>query len=136
VLSELNNIDKHRVIHVAARVMTGAAMPVAHPMPVVPRSSDYQGPFNVQAIARPDGKPFVIEIKSDIAAEGRTLVARWPMIPIDPSKPMYMGFRPVMDIAFEPSTPLVADRRVVEVMWEINEHIVANVLPPLTRFIK
>lgn len=131
ILGALNNIDKHRALHVAARVMSGATMPVAGPN--LPRS---MWPRNVAAIGLPGGGPARIEVRGDIAAEGRTLVARWPMIPIDPSKKMHMGFRPVLDIVFEPATPLVGEEGTVQTLEALYNHIVAYVLPPLVRFLK
>jgi hypothetical protein len=81
-------------------------------------------------------QPFAIEIPGDIAAEGRTLVARWPMLPIDPNKPMHMNFRPALDIAFGADTPLVAETPILEVLREIHDHIVGRVIPPLVGFLK
>jgi hypothetical protein len=130
-LGELNNVDKHRVLHVVQRVMTGAMLPINGPnLPQDLWST------NVAAIARADGQPFVLDIKGDIAAEGRTLVARWPMLPIDPSKPMRMNFRPALDVVFEPGTPLVAEAPILEVLREINDHVVSRVLPPFVAFLE
>lgn len=130
-LGELNNIDKHRVLHVAQRSMQGAALPVNGPnLPQQLWST------NVAAIGRADGQPFLLEIGGDIAAEGRTRVARWPMLPIDPKKPMHMNFRPTLDVVFAPDTPLVAESPVLEVLREINDHIMSRVLPPLVGFLE
>lgn len=128
-LGVLNNIDKHRALHFTTRVISGATMPVAGPN--LPRS---QWPRNV-SIGTSDNRSFAIEIKGDIAAEGRTLVARWPMFPIDPSKKMHMGFRPILDVAFGPETPLVGDAPVFNVLGDIHKHIVSDVLPPLVDFL-
>lgn len=130
-LGELNNVDKHRVLHVAQRVMTGAGFPANGP--ALPR---HLWSSNVAAIGRADGQPFLLEIGGDIAAEGRTRVARWPMLPIDPSKPMHMNFRPTLDVVFEANTPLVAEAPVLEVLREINDHIVSRIGPPLVGFLK
>ena len=130
-LGELNNVDKHRLLHVVQRVMTGAVLPVNGPN--LPR---HLWSMNVAAIGRADGQPFVLDIRGNIAAEGRTLVARWPMLPIDPSKPMHMNFRPALDVVFESGTPLVAEAPILEVLQEINDYIVSRVLPPLVGFLK
>jgi hypothetical protein len=130
-LGLLNNIDKHRVLHVAQRVVTGAMLPVNGPN--LPRN---MWSTNVAAIARADGQPFMLEIGGDIAAEGRTRVARWPMLPIDPDKPMHMNFRPALDVVFDAGTPLVAEAPVLDVLREIDNHIVGRVLPPLVGFLK
>jgi hypothetical protein len=130
-LGELNNIDKHRVLHVARRVMNGATFPVNGPG--LPRD---QWSRNVRAIGRADGQPSIIQIEGDIAAEGRTLVARWAMIPIDPRQPMHMNFRPALDVIFETDTPLVAEAPILEVLREIGDHIVGRVLPPLIGYLK
>ena len=130
-LHELNRIDKHRLLHVATRVMGGATMPMAGP--AIPKA---QWPRNVAAIKRADGQPFQLEIKGDIAAEGRTLVARWPMLPIDPGKKMHMGLRPVLNIVFDTATPLVANLPVSDPLADVDNHIVNAVLPPLVGFLK
>lgn len=129
-LGELNNIDKHRVLHVASRVMNGATMPMNGPALPVEEWS-----VNVRAIGTEKG-PSTIRIPGDIAAEGRTLVARWAMLPIDPRVPMYMNFRPVLDVVFASDAPLVADAPVRDVLREIREHIAGDVLPPLVGFLK
>jgi hypothetical protein len=129
-LGELNNIDKHRVLHVARWLMSGATMPVNGPaLPVGEWST------NVRAIGRADGKPSTLEVKGAIAAEGQTLVARWPMLSIDPRLPMHMNFRPVLDVVFARDTPLVADAPIRDVLGEIRDHIVSDVLPPLKAFL-
>lgn len=129
-LNAVNNIDKHRRLHVVTRVMPGASLPV--PGPNLPRA---HGPRNVAAIGLASNEPFTIEVKGDIAAEGRTLVARWPMLPVDPSKKMHMGFRPVLDVVFDPATPLVGEESVGGTVRALHDHITANVVPPLARFL-
>jgi hypothetical protein len=128
-LGHLNNIDKHRAIHVATRVMKGATLPVNGPNL---SKADWS---NVAAIGRADDQPFALEIGGDFAAEGRTRVARWPMLPIDPSKKMHMNFKPVLGVTFANGTPLVGDDFVLDVLGEIHDHIMGAVLPPLERFL-
>ncbi len=129
-LGQLNNIDKHRALHVATRVMKGASFPVNGPN--LPKS---QWSRNVAAIGRADNKPATINIGGGFAAEGRTRVARWPMLPIDPSKEMHMNFKPVLGVTFATGTPLVGDDFVLDVLGEIHDHIMGAVLPRLERFL-
>lgn len=131
VLTELNNVDKHRVLHVARRAMEGASFPKNGP--ALPRD---QWSTNVRAIGLDPPREATIKIGGEIAADGPTQVARWPMLPIDPSKPMHMNFRPVLDVLFAAGTPLVAEESVLDVLREINDHIVSRVLPPLVPFLK
>jgi hypothetical protein len=129
-LGQVNNIDKHRALHVATRVMTGATLPVNGPN--LPKS-DWS--TNVAAIGRADMQPFILEIGGGFAAKGRTRVARWPMLPIDPSKKMHMNFKPVLGVAFAVGTPLVSDQPVLAVLDEIRDHIMGAVVPPLEPFL-
>jgi len=130
ILGELNNIDKHRVLHIAGSLMHGALMPVNGPS--LPRE---RWSTNVKAISRADGQPFNIEIKGARAPEGRTLVARWPMLPINPGQPMHMNFQPALDVIFETDTPLVGGRPVSEILGEIHDHVAGNVVPPLVGYL-
>ena len=125
-LSFLTNIDKHRTIHVVGTVMEGATMPVGGP----------NLPVNVAALGLASGEPFMLEIKGDIAAEGRTKVARWPMIPIDPGKEMHMGFKPVLDIAFDFATPLVGGKGTGITLGNLHDYLLSDVFPPLIPFLK
>lgn len=131
ILGELNNIDKHRVLHVAQRALEGAGMPVNGPN--LPREL---WSSNVRALGLASGESFTIRTGGYIAAEGRTLVARWPMLPIDPDAPMHMNFRPALDVVFASDTPLTAEAPVLEVLREIDDHIMSRVLPPLVGFLK
>jgi hypothetical protein len=123
LLSRLNNIDKHRALHVATRVLSGATLHIPG------------GASNVAAIGRAADGMFALEIGGGFAAEGRTRVARWSMQPIDPRKKMHMGFEPVLGVTFADETPLVGSRAVLDVFREISDHITGAVLPPLEAFL-
>lgn len=122
VLGELNNVDKHRVLHVATRIMSGAVL-------------NRRRMSNVRTMGLSYGQPFKLTIREGIAAEGRTLVARWPMTPIDPRQPMHMGFLPALNIVFDANTPLVAETPVSQVLGEIDNHIMSHVLPRLITYL-
>lgn len=130
-LGVLNNIDKHRTIHVVGIVSKGAVLPVAGPN--LPRS---EWPINVASIGFANGRVSEIEIPGDVAAESRTKVARWAMSPIDPSKEMRMNFKPVLDIAFGADTPLVGGASVFETLGDLHNYILSDVVPPLLGFLK
>jgi hypothetical protein len=125
-LTLLNNIDKHRALHVVGAAMSEASLPVGRPGSWV----------NVAGIGVPGNKPHTIQILGDIAAEGRTKVARWAMLPIDPSKEMHMGFAPVLDIAFDFSTPLVDGKSVYDTLGDLHNYLLSDVFPPLLPFLK
>jgi len=130
-LQELNRLDKHRLLHVVARIMEGATMPVAGP-----RLPKARWPRNVAALGRADGQPFILDIRGGTAPKGRTLVARWPMLPIDPRKKMHMGFRPVLNVIFDAATPLVGNTPVPDVLREVEKHVTSRVIPPLVGFLQ
>jgi hypothetical protein len=130
-LGALNNIDKHRALHVTGMAMKGAGFPVNGP--ALPRS---EWSTNVKAIGPPEDRPSTIAIYSDIKAEGRTKVARWEMQPIDLSKPMHMNFKPMLDIAFDPATPLVGGESVSTTLAQLHNYILSDVITPLLGFLK
>jgi hypothetical protein len=129
-LGVLNNLDKHRAIHIVGMVMNGATLPVAGPN--LPRS---EWPINVAGIGFPDGRQSVIEISGEVAAESRTKVARWAMFPVDPSKPMRMNFKPVLDIAFDAGIPLVGGASVYTTLGDLHNYVLSDVIPPLVGFL-
>ena len=121
-LHELNRIDKHRVLHVVTRAMEGSLL-------------DLAGAKNLASLGTADGSEWTLRSGGEIMPEGRALVARWAAVPIDPAKPMHVGFKPVLGVSFAPGTPLVADTPVLEVLGEIRDHIMSAVLPPLVGFL-
>jgi hypothetical protein len=123
-LAVLNNIDKHRILHVTSRVMQGAALPT------------WNSWVNVAYIGLPGDEVSTITVGGDFTPEGRTQVARWAAQPRDPQQEMRVGFSPVLNVIFDPATPLVGDQSVIDVLREIQEHIQRNVLPPLVGFLK
>ncbi len=137
-LTFLNNIDKHRTIHVVGASMQGALLSVPT------RENPRDAWVNVKAIALPEWEnetePFrksaQITIYDEIAAEGRTKVARWPMVPIDPRKKMYMNFKPNLDIAFDFATPLIGGKSVYDTLGDLHNYLLSDVFPPLLRFLK
>ena len=131
VIHELNRLDKHRLLHVVTWAMEGATFPVAGPN--LPKS---EWPRNVAAIGRSDGQPSVLQIAGgEVSGEGRALVARWPMIPIDPSKEMHMGFKPVLGVVFDPATPLVGGRPVLDTLMQLHDYVITDVFAPLRPFL-
>ena len=124
LLSALNNIDKHRTLHVVGAAMNGARMPL--PEAGIAR--------NVSTIGFPD-REWPLYIASEIAVEGRTKVARWPAFAIDPTKKMYVGFQPVLDIAFNFATPHVAGESVANTLGRLHDYVLTDVIPPLDRFL-
>ncbi len=130
-LGLLNNMDKHRTLHVVGMAMDGAGFPVNGPN--LPRS-DWSS--NVAYMGLPDGREWKLEAFGGIASEGRTKVARWAMQPIDPSKQMHMNFKPVLDIAFDPRTPLVGGAPVFATLSDLHNYILSDVIPPLLSFLK
>jgi len=128
-LGLLNNIDKHRVLHLATRAMEGAVINV-------PGASHSKGWKNVAYLGRADGAPWTLRSGGDIPPKGRALVARWCAVPVDPTKPMHMEIEPVLSVLFAPGTPLVAETSVLDVIRAIRDHIVGYVLPPLVGFLK
>ncbi len=125
-LTLLNNIDKHRSLHVVGAAMSGASLPVGRP----------GSWLNVAGMGIPGNEHHTIEIMGDIAAEGRTKVARWAMFPIDPSKEMHMGFAPVLDIAFDFATPLVGGGSIYDMLGDLHNYLLSDVFPPLMGFLK
>jgi hypothetical protein len=67
--------------------------------------------------------------------EGRTVVARIPVQLSDPSKEVYVDIEPPADIAFAKGTPVVEGEPMVRTLSEIYNHIVTEVLPPLTPYL-
>jgi hypothetical protein len=122
-LDLLNNIDKHRLVHVVAVEMQG--------MHIVAKS-------RWENIANASTFRMVGVGGSTKRIEGRTEVMRWSdnRIPIDPSKEMRMNPSPEVDIVFDSTVPLVGGEPVVGELWEIDDHIVSHVLPPLVGFLK
>lgn len=132
-LTFLNNIDKHRTIHVVVSPPRCGG--------VVGLQKPRDTSINVHAIglpespteAEPYGQQAEMEIYSDIAAEGRTKVASWPMIPIDPNKKMYMRFKPNLDIAFDFTTG--RRKSVYDLLGDLRNYLLSDVFPPLVRFL-
>jgi hypothetical protein len=127
-LGQLNNIDKHRILHVARRALAGSLMNV-------PGTRNPKGWKNVAMLGFPDGREWALTSGGDIPPKGRALVARWAAVPVDPAKPMQMDFEPVLDVSFAAGTPLVGESPVVGVLTEIRDHIMSAVLPRLERFL-
>ena len=119
-LQELNNIDKHRVVHVAATVSTGTSLgPDA-------RSVNFAG-FKLGELQALGG-----------ALEGRTQILRLTgtLIPVVPGQPVRMNPFAVLEVVFDPATPLVGSAPVAPILDNMNDHIVSAVLPPLVGFLK
>jgi hypothetical protein len=120
-LQELNRIDKHRVLHVIAAAVEGFSWT---PM--------YSENVNLHLT-----KGFLGGVVGPV--KGRTQVARWrsdTFEPIDPAKEMHVNFRPNLRIAFDAKTPLVGDQPVIDILREVEQHIVSSVVPPLVGYLK
>lgn len=131
ILSQLNNVDKHRALHVVGASLAGVILSAVHPK--IPKAD---WPRNVAYLGREDNEPWVLESKDVIAAKGRTKVARWAAVPIDASKPMRVGIKPNLDLVFVSGTPLVGGRSVAEVFRDLSNHLLHAVVPPLRGFLK
>jgi hypothetical protein len=114
VLATLNNIDKHRALHVLTRVMSGATFPLSR-----------------VAMKLLGGNVYVM---GGIAAEGRTEVARWPAEITGPGQ-VQVGFRPRLDVVFDPSTPLVGGETLAS-GWDLYDYVVRDVVPKLAPFLE
>lgn len=122
LLNALNVIDKHRTIHVAGVAFQGAELP--------------PGRFtNLNGIGLP-GEDVGISVLAGIATEGRTKVAEWTARPVDPSKEVHVGFIPRLDIAFDPSAPIVADQSLYNTLGDLYNYLLSDVFPPLLPFLK
>jgi hypothetical protein len=120
-LHELNRLDKHRVLHVIAATAEGFAWTPAEAENVYLLITKGE----VGGIAGP--------------VKGRTQVAWWrtgTFEPIDPKKKMRLNVRASLSVGFAPATPIVGGAPVLDVLREINDHIVSHVLPPLVGFLK
>jgi hypothetical protein len=122
-LHTLNRVDKHRRFHTTGAATLGNTFN--------PRDAQ-----NVAALGTRDGSPAVLEsIGLPFPPEGRAKVARWPMIPIDPSQKMRMNMRPVVDIIFDEDTPIVGGQSVYATLIELHNHVVARVFTPLASYL-
>jgi hypothetical protein len=120
-LHELNRLDKHRVLHVIAASVEGFSWT----------------PGDAENVSLTVVRGFLQGVANPV--EGRTQVARWrsdTFDPIDPDKDMRMNFRPTLHVGFAPTTPVVGGAPVLDVLREIDDHIVSDVLPPLVGFLK
>jgi hypothetical protein len=114
-LNELARFNRHRFLHPAVAALSGASW--TDPM------------HNVRAIG-----PGTIRVHGGFI-EGRTKVMEIPIQPIDPSQEVYMHAEPYVGIAFSKGTPAVPRESMVEILSEIYNHIVSEVLPPLTPYL-
>lgn len=113
LLHALNNIDKHRLLLVAACANIAGAL-----MPDQGRNVATLGPFTV-------GGGFI---------EGETEVLSYFARPIDSSREMYVPFEPVIGIAFRGES-VVEGRDVLSTVGGVYDYIVTTVLPSLARFL-
>ncbi len=49
---------------------------------------------------------------------------------------MLVNFLPAIYIRFDMATPLVGEADVLDLLAEVNDHIIGTVLPPLIGFLK
>jgi hypothetical protein len=121
-LHELNRLDKHRLLHVVGVVIVGMGFN-ARRWENIAMMKDGGGMIGFMGVG---------------PLKGRTQIARWnlEMIPIDPAKEMRVNFRVPLGVAFDSATPVVGGLPVLDVLTEMDNHIVSEVLPPLVGFLK
>lgn len=113
-LSELSNIDKHRLLHPVVYAFDGMVIRRDEL-----RNIELHGEFSV----------------SQGPVKNNKIVARYGASPIDPKEAMNMDFNPILGIAFSGDTPSVPHQEVVIVLNDILEYINIDVLPSLETFL-
>jgi hypothetical protein len=119
VLHELDRIDKHRTLHVG---VAGIA------------SGSYFGPGDVNLAGMQGGQVRVgggpIETDTPYAwVTGATL------LPIDPSKDVYMDIGLTLQVAFAPSTPCVENQPICKTLLDLHMHVAGTVVPALQEWL-
>jgi hypothetical protein len=115
-LHDLDNVNKHRLLHSAVGTSEGFTIDVGKS-------------FNLQI------KPPLIESWGG-PIKTNTPVARFNLGPVDPALPMNMQINPaITDIAFADAPVGIPDESVIKSLADIHNHIVGKVLPPLVGFL-
>lgn len=112
-LSELSNIDKHRLLHPVVYHFGGVAV-------------NYDELSTIQL----HGK---LEV-SENAVEDDAIVLIYSASPVDPAQEMNVNFQPVLDIAFDESA-CVSRKNALKLLANIYKFAVNDVLGPLREFV-
>ncbi len=116
IIHELDNINKHRLLHTAFAHGGGAGW-----NPARSRNLAAIGPGVIESIGGP--------ITTD------TPIARIPVQPIDPEIEVYVEVQPTLDVAFTQGTPIVEYESVYKTLRDTYVHVVGTVVPALKPYL-
>jgi hypothetical protein len=115
VLHELDNINKHRLLHTAFANGTGFTLDPARCRNLT------IGPGQIESLGG--------AITTD------TPIARVPAHPADPQFEMHMEVQPALDVAFAQGTPIVEYESVYKTLRDIYLHVVGTAVPLLNPYL-
>jgi len=125
-LHELSRFDKHRLLNIVGIAIESIGM----------ENFEFENLDHGDGLTNPP-EPLMTFMHMG-PLKGRTQLAQWAMklVAADPTKGVTVTFRPNLDVAFAPATPVVGRRGVLSVLTAIDDHLVCNVLPPLVAFLQ
>jgi hypothetical protein len=116
VLHDLDRVNKHRLLHTTVASFSGIGLDLGR--------SVNAGTISAGTIRSLGG-----------TVETDTPIAEFPPIsPVDPSQPMHVEIKPMLDIAFARGTPGVEEESVLETLYGLYTHVRGNVVPALAPF--
>jgi hypothetical protein len=118
ILHDLDRVNKHRLLHTTVASFSGISLDLGRSV-----NAGHVSPGTIRSL--------------DGTVETDTPIAEFPpIIPVDPSQPMHVEIKPMMDVAFARGTPGVAEEPVLKTLYGLYTHVRGTVVPALTPFLE
>ncbi len=131
LLTTLNNVDKHRAIHLVGAVLDGVGLPVNGP--ALPRG---RWSVNIAGYGIPGEVSRITVEGGPVEPDRRTKVVRCAPILTDPNKKMRMNLAPRLDVQFDTATPSIGGESAMGVLGRLHDYVLTDVIVPLIGFLK